>query len=38
MQFAMQYDLSLLECVLHIKTLEGLSNKRLKNSKNLQQN
>ena len=35
MQFAMQYILNLLECVSHIKTLQGLSNKWWRSSKNL---
>ena len=38
MQFAMQGILNLLECVLHWKTLQDLSNTFYKNSKNLSQN
>ena len=34
-QFAMQCILKILECVSHIKLLQGLSNKRYKNNKDL---
>ena len=35
MQFTMHYNFNLLECVSHIKKMQGLSNKRLKNKKKI---